>query len=86
MSFNAVLLVTFLAVIIIQAVNRTAGAIAAIVWCLGLVAYGYTVFQSGAQIALIGVQVQLWQFLVFMGAMVAYNGWVLFRQLKARKR
>lgn len=86
MGFNAVLLVSFLAVVVVQAVNRTAGAIASVVWCLALAGYGYWVFESGAQIAFLGVQVELWQFLTFMAAMLAYNGWVLSRQLRLRKR
>lgn len=86
MSFNAVVLVTFLAVIVVQAINRRAGAIAAIVWCLGLAAYGYWMFQSGAQIALLGVRIELWHFLTFMAAMLAYNTWVLVRALKAPTR
>lgn len=84
MGFNAVILVTFIAVIVVQAINRTAGAIAAIVWCLGLSGYGYWMFESGAQLAFLGLPVELWHFLTFMAAMLAYNGFVLARQLRRR--
>lgn len=86
MGFNAVLLVSFVAVIVVQAVNRTAGAIASVVWCLGLGAYGVWMFENGASIGFLGVPVQLWQFLIFVAVMLAYNLYVLTRQLRTRAR
>lgn len=86
MGFNTVLLISFLAVILVQALNRTAGAIASIVWCIGLTVYGVWMFKSGADIAFLGAGVELWHFLAFMAVAFSYNGWVLTRQLRARSR
>jgi hypothetical protein len=84
MSFQVIVLGSFVAVIIVQMVHRTAGAIATILWALGLLAYGTWTIQNGAQLAFLGVPVKLWHFLAFMAVMLVYNGWVAWRLLKSR--
>lgn len=86
MSLNAILLGSFLVVVVIQVVNRPAGAAAAVLWCLGLMGYGAWAIEQGAELAFLGARVQLWQFFTFMSAMLAYNAWVLVRSLKHRAR
>ncbi len=83
---NTLLLASFIVVVVVQALNRKAGAIAAIVWCLGLSGYGVWMFQTGADLSFLGRRVELWHFLTFMAVMLAYNGWVLSRLLRGRGR
>jgi hypothetical protein len=83
-TFSSVLLATFVAVIVIQVINRKAGAIASVVWSLGLLGYGSYVLQQGTKIAFLGVPVKMWHFVTFMGVMLGYNVWVLVQLSKRR--
>jgi hypothetical protein len=82
---NGILLGGFLVVVVIQVVHRPAGAIAAVVWCLGLMGYGAWGLENGAQLGVLGARVESWQFFTFMSAMLAYNVWVLYRSVGSRR-
>lgn len=81
-----VLLATFVVVVVIQVVHRLAGAIASLVWTVGLFGYGFYLLNGGAQIVFLGVRVQMWHFVTFMACMLAYNTWVFVRVLKHSRR
>lgn len=82
-SFSTVLFATFVAVVIIQVINRLAGVIASIVWTIGLSGYGFYILQGGAKVEFIGLQVEPWHLAAFTAVLLAYNTWVLVRVLKS---
>lgn len=83
-SLSWIVLGTLLVVVLIQLVHRAAGAVAAILWCVGLFAYGLWALEQGAEIRFLHIPVRPWTFAAFVLAMLSYNVWVLVRALRSR--
>jgi hypothetical protein len=79
------LLGALLAIIALQAVHRVAGALAAVVWCAAVTAWGLDELAKGAQISFFGITDPR-VFVVVMSALTSYNIFVLGRAWRARKR
>ena len=73
------------AIIVLQLINKVWGAGFALLWCVGVGAYGYWLISNGTELSFFGQPVGALAFVGLMTAMAAYNGWSFMRALKARR-
>lgn len=79
------LLASLVVVVLVQIVHRLFGTILALAWCLVAIGYGAYAFAHGAKVVFLErFAVEPWAFVVFMGALAAYNLFVAARLVRRR--
>lgn len=81
-----VLLLSLLVIVIVQTINRLAGAILLFAWCAAAIVYGLDAFDTGVELKMFGIEARRWNFVAFMSVMLLYNAAVIFRVFKKRRR
>lgn len=79
------LLLSLLVIVIVQTINRLAGAVLLFAWCAAAIVYGLNAFNNGVELRMFGIEAQRWNFVAFMSVMLLYNAAVIFRVFKKRK-
>lgn len=81
------LIAALVLVAVTHTMSRVGGALATMGWCAAALIFGVVTFQkTGVGLVLLGIQTPPWVYAAAMIAVAGYNGAVVFRAVRGRKR
>ena len=80
------LIVCLLGVAVVHTRSRTAGAVAAAVWCLGALALGAVEFQTRDVLTFAGISTAPWVYFAFISGVLVFNAVVVLRVVRRRRQ
>ena len=85
-AFSTIFLIGLVAVIALQAAHRLAGSLLAVLWCGGVLVWGMQRLNGGMELHFFGIKSDSRVFAGMMVGFMLYIGWLVLKELKARKR
>jgi hypothetical protein len=84
---QSALIAALLLVAVTHTMSRVGGALATIGWCVAALIYGVLEFgELGRGLVFLGIQTPPWLFVGAMVGVASYNGAIVFRAVRGRRR
>lgn len=84
---QSALIAALVLVAVTHTMSRVGGALATIGWCVAALVYGVLEFsERGHGLVFLGIQTPPWLFVGAMIGVAAYNGAIVYRAVRGRRR